>query len=107
MPIGRQVKIISITGGTSSGTATDIDAGHPWIVAIVGASSGSVSFCKLPDGAEIGDVAEVYSDGSQLTYILAPDSESFLNTGTNPSIGTDEGGVFCRKISATVWVWNH
>jgi hypothetical protein len=107
MPIGRQVKIISITGGASSGSATDIDAGHAWIVAIVGASSGSASACRLPAGAEIGDVVEIYTNGSQQTNIFAPDGESFLNTGTNPSIGSDDGGVFCRKISASVWVWNH
>lgn len=107
MPIGRQVKIVSITGSSSSGSATDIASGHAWIVAIVGPSEGT-TYCRLPSGAEVGDVVEVYTDGSQFTHILAPANESYL-PNDSPSIGGSAGfgGVFCRKISADTWVWIH
>jgi hypothetical protein len=107
MPFGRQITIISIVGGASAGTATDIDQGYPIIVAIVGSSGGSQTYCRLPAAAEIGDIVEIYTDGSSNTSVLAPAGEAFINTSTNPLVGIDEGGIICRKVSATGWVWIH
>jgi hypothetical protein len=99
MPIGRQIKIISITGGSSSSPA-DIDSGNPCIVAIV--NSG---YCRLPSGAEIGDIVEVYgAESSGAVFIVPPSSESFIASDAAPHI-IKYGGAFFRKVAATKWAY--
>lgn len=100
MPIGRRVTIISITGGSSSSSPTDVESGHPWVIAIV--SGGIQNYCRLPSGAEIGDVVEMYSSGDNMSFISPPDGEAFLKSDASPKVRTDAGTIF-RKVSATKW----
>jgi len=102
MPIGRRVKIVSISGNASSGSATEIDQGHPWIVALV-ANVALPSYCKLPANAEIGDVVEVYPGDTQGGIVVqVPSGESWRGEAL-PQLA--DGGALCRKVTSTEWAW--
>lgn len=100
MPIGRQIPVLSVTGASSSSSPADIESGHPCVIVIV---SGSLqNYCRLPSGAAIGDIVEMYSSGDNMSFILAPDGEAFLKSDASPKVRTDAGTLF-RKVSATKW----
>src|SRR2546422_4911902 len=101
MPIGRRVTIVSLSGGSSSESATEIEEGHPWTVALI-SYGGSPSYCKLPANAEIGDVVEIYpTSGSMVVEV--PSGESWITSTALPQLNTS--GAICRKVSSTEWTY--
>jgi hypothetical protein len=90
--------------GTTSGSATAMTRYCQHTVVSVTVTTNNTAV-KLPTGAEIGDVVEVYNVAG---FPLAPDvfppsGETLVNSNTD--ISCTGGGAIFRKVTSTSWAF--
>jgi hypothetical protein len=96
--------IVNVTpSGSTQGGATEIPDGYEVTVA-TSVSGGGNSAIKLSASALVGDVVEVYNNGSSTLSVFPASGEAIGSSGTNTSvaISQDRGRSF-RKTASGLW----
>ncbi len=106
------ITIVEVTAnGVTTGSATEVPAvsGHTVVLVTTTSSPTDQSAVRLPSGAEIGDVVELYHVNNDAHIIVFPPTgerlgfrttdESFImNAGENPG-----AGAMFRKTKSDRW----
>ncbi len=115
-PNGTPVPVYSKSGttiqnitanGTTQGSGTVISAPSEWTVILATTSVGNDAIV-LPDSTDIGNVVEVYANGSYDVNVFPASGHSIGDNGTNAAVYSAKstgyrGGRLFRRMTATTW----